>query len=46
MATKELSIEEKLEALYELQSIHSKMDQIHKLRGELPLEVRDLEDEY
>lgn len=45
MATKELSIEEKLEALYELQSIHSKMDQIHKLRGELPLEVRDLEDE-
>ena len=42
---KELTVEEKLRALYELQSNDSKIDKIKILRGELPLEVRDLEDE-
>lgn len=32
-------------ALYELQKIDSKIDEINKLKGELPLEVQDLEDE-
>ncbi len=41
----ELSSEEKLRILYELQQIDSKMDRIKTLRGELPLEVQDLEDE-
>lgn len=40
----EVSIEEKLKALYQLQSIDSKIDKIHIVRGELPLEVRDMED--
>jgi len=44
-ATKEFTIEERLDALYQLQSIHSKIDEIRKLRGELPLEVQDLADE-
>jgi uncharacterized protein len=39
------SIEEKLRALYELQQIDSKIDKIRTIRGELPLEVSDLEDE-
>ncbi|MCD8172421.1 MAG: C4-type zinc ribbon domain-containing protein [Alistipes sp.] len=39
------SIEEKIIALYELQKIDSKIDEINKLKGELPLEVQDLEDE-
>src|SRR5512145_2877690 len=43
--TTELSVEEKLKILYELQSIDSKIDDIKILRGELPLEVQDLEDE-
>ncbi|MCB0514487.1 MAG: C4-type zinc ribbon domain-containing protein [Chitinophagales bacterium] len=43
--TKELTIEEKLKALYELQKIDSKIDEITTLRGELPMEVSDLEDE-
>ncbi len=43
--TKELSVEEKLSALYELQMNDSHIDKIKILRGELPLEVRDLEDE-
>lgn len=43
--TNELSVEEKLKILYELQSIDSKIDDIKILRGELPLEVQDLEDE-
>ena len=38
------SIEGKLRALYELQIIDSKIDRIRTVRGELPLEVRDLED--
>jgi predicted nucleic acid-binding Zn-ribbon protein len=42
--TDEISVEEKLRALYELQQIDSKIDKIKTIRGELPLEVRDLED--
>lgn len=42
---KELSVEDKLKVLYELQTILSKIDEIKTLRGELPLEVQDLEDE-
>jgi predicted nucleic acid-binding Zn-ribbon protein len=43
--SKELSVEEKLQALYNLQKVDSEVDKIKILRGELPLEVRDLEDE-
>lgn len=43
--TKELSVEDKLRALYSLQLIDSKIDEIKSVRGELPLEVEDLEDE-
>lgn len=43
--TQELTVEEKLRALYTLQTIDSKTDEIHRLCGELPLEVQDLEDE-
>src|SRR5210317_338994 len=42
---KDISIEEKLRALHELQSVVSEVDKIKTLRGELPLEVQDLEDE-
>lgn len=42
---KELTVEEKLRALYDLQLIDSRVDEIRNVRGELPLEVRDLEDE-
>jgi predicted nucleic acid-binding Zn-ribbon protein len=46
MDTPQLSkIEEKLKALYELQTVASDIDKIKTLRGELPLEVQDLEDE-
>ena len=46
MATaKEQSIADKLRALYSLQLVDSKMDEISVLRGELPMEVSDLEDE-
>ena len=41
----ELSVEEKLSALYQLQLMLSEIDKIKTLRGELPLEVQDLEDE-
>ena len=41
----ELTIEEKLQHLYELQRIDTEIDKIRTLRGELPLEVQDLEDE-
>ena len=44
-AVKEISNEEKLRALYELQKVDSKIDEIHILKGELPMEVADLEDE-
>lgn len=40
----DVPVEEKLKALYELQTIDSKIDKIRTIRGELPLEVRDLED--
>lgn len=39
------SVEEKLQLLYKLQTVLSQIDQIKTLRGELPLEVQDLEDE-
>lgn len=39
------SVAQKLEALVKLQSIDSKLDEIKKLRGDLPDEVQDLEDE-
>ena len=42
---KELSVEDKLRALYDLQLIDSRIDEIRNVRGELPLEVEDLEDE-
>jgi len=42
---KDLSIEEKLRALHELQTVVSEIDKIKTLRGELPLEVQDLEDD-
>ena len=39
------SMQEKILALYELQKIDSRIDEINKVKGELPLEVQDLEDE-
>lgn len=42
---KEITVEDKLHALYDLQKAVSKIDEIKTLRGELPLEVQDLEDE-
>lgn len=41
----DLSVEEKLKNLYALQTMLSEIDKIKTLRGELPLEVQDLEDE-
>lgn len=41
----EMSVEEKLKSLYQLQLMLSEIDKIRILRGELPLEVQDLEDE-
>lgn len=41
----ELSVEEKLKTLYQLQTTLSAIDEKKALRGELPLEVQDLEDE-
>lgn len=45
MADKELTVEQKLRALYDLQLIDARIDKIRAIRGELPLEVEDLEDE-
>ena len=42
---KEFSVEEKLLTLLHLQKIESKLDEVQILKGELPMEVRDLEDE-
>ena len=42
---KELSVEQKLQTLYELQTTLTAIDEKRALRGELPLEVQDLEDE-
>ena len=39
------SMQEKIMALYELQKIDSQIDEINKVKGDLPLEVQDLEDE-
>jgi predicted nucleic acid-binding Zn-ribbon protein len=44
-AVKEFSVEEKLSSLVRLQKIDSKLDEIQVLKGELPMEVKDLEDE-
>ncbi len=43
--SQEMSVEERLKALYDLQVVASSIDKIRTLRGELPLEVQDLEDE-
>ncbi len=43
--TKEMTVAEKLRALYEMQQVSTDIDKIRILRGELPLEVQDLEDE-
>lgn len=47
MATKEkeLTVEEKLKALYELQQVDSRIDELRTLAGELPQEVKDMGDE-
>ena len=42
---KEFTVEEKLEALYKLQTVVSEIDRIRTIRGELPIEVQELEDE-
>lgn len=44
-ANTELNVEQKLKALYKLQIIDSKIDKLRSVRGELPMEVADLEDE-
>ncbi|MDO4756522.1 MAG: C4-type zinc ribbon domain-containing protein [Parabacteroides sp.] len=44
-AGKEITVEEKLYTLYQLQTMMTEIDKIKTLRGELPLEVQDLEDE-
>jgi predicted nucleic acid-binding Zn-ribbon protein len=41
----EISVEQKLKALYKLQVIDSKINKLRSVRGELPMEVADLEDE-
>lgn len=41
----EQTVEQKLKALYQLQAIHTQIDRIRQVRGELPMEVSDLEDE-
>ena len=43
--TKQQSTSEKLRSLYEMQVIDKEYDRIQRLKGELPLEVEDLEDE-
>ena len=45
MARKKYSPEETLRALYNLQYIDSRIDRMREVRGELPMEVKDLEDE-
>ncbi|MEO6150030.1 MAG: C4-type zinc ribbon domain-containing protein [Mucilaginibacter sp.] len=41
----EQTVEQKLKALYDLQLVHTKIDKIRQVRGELPVEVADLEDD-
>jgi len=43
--TKEFTVEDKLRLIYDLQLIDSKIDEIKNTRGELPLEIQDMEDE-
>ena len=43
--TKTITVEDKLRALYQLQCVDSEIDKIRVVRGELPLEIQDLEDE-
>lgn len=43
--TENISVEERLKALYELQTVLSEIDRIKIIRGELPIEVQDLEDD-
>jgi predicted nucleic acid-binding Zn-ribbon protein len=45
MSNKEFSVEEKLKSLLDLQKVETKLDAIQILKGELPMEVSDLEDE-
>ncbi len=45
MAVKDFSVEERLVSVVALQKIDSKLDEIKILKGELPMEVADLEDE-
>ena len=45
VAKKEMTVAEKLDRLYKLQLIDSEIDRIRTVRGELPLEVKDLQDE-
>ena len=45
MAVKELTVKEKLGQLFKLQQIDSKLDEIKIMKGELPMEVSDLEDD-
>src|SRR5690554_1409932 len=42
---KEMTVEQKLRALYDLQLVDSRLDEIRNTRGELPLEVEDLSDD-
>lgn len=44
VSEKDSTVESRLSALYELQVIDSKIDKIRTIRGELPLEIKDLED--
>lgn len=41
----EQTVAQKLKALYELQTVHTEIDKIRQIRGELPMEVSDLEDD-
>ena len=44
-ASKDLTIAEKLQAIYDLQQVDSQIDKIQVMKGELPMEVKDLEDD-
>ena len=44
-AAKTIMVEDKLKALYQLQCVDSDIDNIRVVRGELPLEIQDLEDD-
>ena len=44
-AAKTITVEDKLKALYQLQCVDSDIDNIRVVRGELPLEIQDLEDD-